>query len=411
MLKTILVLLLTMSVAGRGRLLAASSESVLWSFGGAGDGTEPFASLIEVGGHFYGTTAFGGANSAGAVFELTPPAASQTQWSETVVWSFGGIGDGAIPEAGLIEVHGKLYGTTNRGGVNDAGTVVELTPPAPGKTQWDESVLWSFGYGNDGQFPAAGLIEVKGKLYGTTVEGGPNRGLGSDGTVFELTPPALGETQWSETVLWDFGGVGDCESPLGLIEVGGKLYGIANSGGANYEGAVFELTPPLLGQPQWSESVLWSFGGVGDGAYPAAGLIEVGGHLFGTTTFGGTFGFVGGSAFELTPPAPGQTQWSEKVTWNFGGPGDGVSPYSGVIEVGNKLYGTAGGGTDGVGTVFELTPPVLGQTQWSESVLTSFNTTDGYGPAAGLIESGGRLYGTTVKGGVSGAGTVFEVVP
>ncbi len=417
---------------------AAVSESVLWSFGATSDdGTNPTANLIADGqGNLYGTTPDGGVNLGGTVFKLSPPTSQQKQWSERVLWSFGAGDDGSMPVAGLIaDQWGNLYGTTASGGANAlrAGTVFELSPPHAKQTQWSESVLWSFGASGDGQSPVAGLIADKwGNLYGTTELGGENGIVGEgqaesgDGTVFELSPPTGHRTQWTERVLWSFGASGDGVQPLAglLADKWGNLYGTTPIGGANVPGGtVFELSPPTGHQTQWSERVLWSFG-FGDGFQPDAGLIaDQRGNLYGTTLLGGSLD--NGAVFELGPPTGHQTQWNERVLWSFGASGDGEFPQSGLLgDSRGKLYGTTtGGGALGGGTAFELSPPVEQQTQWSEGVLWSFGASgDGAGPYAGLIadRSGNNLYGTTEYGGANhqtlppgyegpGEGTVFEL--
>ena len=101
-----------------------SAYSVLYSFeGGSGDREFPFAGLLNVKGTLYGTTYFGGATESGTVFEMTPSG------TETVLYSFkgGSSGDGTLPEAGLIDADGTLYGTTSVGGANDLGTVYATT--------------------------------------------------------------------------------------------------------------------------------------------------------------------------------------------------------------------------------------------------------------------------------------------
>ncbi len=396
-----------MGPAGRSQALAASGESVLWSFGGSDDGAYPYAGLINVRDALYGTTLDGGAYGGGAVFKLTPPKRGETEWSESVLWSFGGAGDGDVSYADLINVRGSLYGTTQIGGAHGQGVVFKLTPPARGETQWSESVLWSFGGSGDGRNPSAGLINLRGSLYGTTLNGGAN-GIGA---VFKLTPPKHGETEWSESVLWSFGGSGDGAGPFaGLINLRGSLYGTTHGGGANRSGVVFKLTPPSHGQTQWSENVLWSFGGSGDGAGPFAGLINLRGSLYGTTRNGGANSI--GALFKLTPPKRGETEWSESVLWSFGGGGDGKNPSAGLINLRGTLYGTTlNGGANGGGVVFKLTPPSHGQTQWSESVPWSFGGPVGDNPFAGLINVRGALYGTTYAGGAKGTGTVFKVSP
>jgi uncharacterized repeat protein (TIGR03803 family) len=62
------------------------------------------------------------------MFKLIPPAPGQTAWTESVLWSFGGVGDGANPNGGLVQVGGNLYGITELGGINGLGTVFEVSP-------------------------------------------------------------------------------------------------------------------------------------------------------------------------------------------------------------------------------------------------------------------------------------------
>jgi uncharacterized repeat protein (TIGR03803 family) len=265
------------------------------------------------------------------VFALNPKSGK-----EAVLWSFGSPGDGIYPSAGLIDVGGVLYGTTGAGGGNGGqigeGTVFALNPKT-GK----EAVVWSFGAFGDGEIPYAGLLDVSGVLYGTTVQGGAN-GLG---TVF-----ALNSQTGEESVLWSFGSVGDGTFPFaGLIDIGGVLYGSTSGGGSGGYGTVFALNSQTS-----KETVLWSFGNAGDGVSPQAGLIYIGGVLYGTTTGGGTHG--GGTVFSLNPK-----NGKEAVLWSFGSAGDGVSPQAGLIKVGRALYGTTGGGgAHGAGTVFSLAP-------------------------------------------------------
>jgi uncharacterized repeat protein (TIGR03803 family) len=278
-----------------------------------------------------------------------------------------------------------------------------------------ESVLWNFGAANDGAEPSASLIfDQRGNLYGTTDGGGTNRG----GTVFELSPPTGNQTQWSEHVLWNFGADKDGALPLaGLIfDLRGNLYGTTDEGGTNNKGTVFELSPPTGNQTQWSEHVLWNFGVDDDGAFPGASLIfDLRGNLYGTTNGGGTNG--DGTVFELSPPTGIQRQWRERVLWNFfGAPDDGAFPTAGLIfDLRGDLYSTTfEGGTNSDGTVFELSPPTGIQRQWRERVLWNFGAPDdGAFPRAGVIfDLRGNLYGTTDNGGTNNNdGTVFELSP
>ena len=375
---------------------AAAADNVLHSFKNDGtDGNYPYAGLIfDAAGNLYGTTSAGGTNSAGTVFELTP--AGGGTWTEKVLHNFGSGTDGKTPYAGLIfDAAGNLYGTTLAGGTNGAGTVFELTPAGGGT--WTEKVLWSFGNGTDGYSPSGSLIfDAAGNLYGTTQYGGTS----ISGTVFELTPAAGGT--WTEKVLWSFGsGADGAYPPDGLIfDAAGNLYGTAYHGGAHGYGTVFELTP--AGGGTWTEKVLWSFGNGMDGGYPESGLIfDAAGNLYGTTFSKGSDG--GGTVFELTPAAGGT--WTEQVLHNFGSGTDGAKPYAGlVLDAAGNLYGTTYlGGSYGGGTVFRLNAQ-------GETLLYSFSGTDGAKPYAGLVlDAGGNLYGTTQNGGTDGVGTAFEI--
>ena len=153
--------------------------------------------------------------------------------------------------------------------------------------------------------------------------------------------------------------------------------------------------------------MLYSFSGA-DGGGPVAGLIfDTAGNLYGTTEEGGAHG--AGIVFELTPNGDGS--WTESVLHSFNGT-DGSSPFAGVIfdQAGN-LYGTTGfGGASATGTVFKLTPNSNGS--WTESVLHSFKGKDGLQPVAGVIfDQAGDLYGTTPEGGAYDYGVVFKLAP
>jgi uncharacterized repeat protein (TIGR03803 family) len=158
-------------------------EKVLHNFGKPTDGYNPQAGLIDVGGRLYGTTQWGGSGNCqsgsgysgcGIVYGIN------TSGKEKVLYSFAGGRDGAHPVAGLIDVNGTLYGTTRDGGANGLGTVYSVSVSGA------EKVLYSFtGRKGDGANPVAGLINVKGTLYGTTFEGGTH---GGDGTIFALSP-------------------------------------------------------------------------------------------------------------------------------------------------------------------------------------------------------------------------------
>ncbi len=164
------------------------TEKVLHSFNYNGkDGASPYAGLIlDSAGNLYGTTEEGGTGTGcyqgcGTVFKLIP--GKNGAWTRKILHNFNLDGvDGVDPIGGLIfDKNGNLYGTTASGGANGVGTVYELTP---GNGKWTEKVLHAFN-GKDGAGPWAGLVMDKaGHLYGTTAEGGTHM----DGVVFEITP-------------------------------------------------------------------------------------------------------------------------------------------------------------------------------------------------------------------------------
>ena len=346
---------------------------------------------------------------------------------ETVLYSFSGGADGANPNAGvIIGSDGALYGTTVYGGTfgsGGAGVVYKLTLQGH---KWTRTLLHVFSSAPDGVNPFAGVIfGSDGALYGTTVFGG-NPG---NGTVYKLTPSAMGGTLWSETVLYSFTGGADGANPSNgslILDSSGALYGTTINGGSSGNGTVYKLAPPATGRTLWNKTVLYSFTAGADGRYGSSSLIfDSSGALYGTAAGGGNGS---GTVYKLTPPASG-TVWSltvlyafAAVTNNNGGP-DGAFPSAGplILDSNGALYGTtrAGGPCQGCGlgfgTVYKVTPPAVGAptgTPWTEAVIYNFaGASDGYGPNAGvLFDSSGALYGTTTNGG-AGWGTVFKLTP
>jgi uncharacterized repeat protein (TIGR03803 family) len=321
--------------------LDARKEQTLFSFNG-GDGNNPYSGiLVDASGHLYGTTFYGAKRDFGVVFELTPK--SGGGWAEKV------LADGLVhPEAGLTaDAAGHLYGTS-RGYCSDeycnVGFVFEVKHSG---NSWKESIIYQFTGSSDGATPEAGLIlDGSGNLYGTTTAGGY---FGGDcygtgcGTVFELTPNSGGV--WTETVLYSFTGGGEGGAPsTGLtLDASGNLYGTAG-GGAYRSGLVFELSPSNGG---WTEQVLYSFGQGSDGTNPSANLtLDKAGNIYGTTFFGGGQGTCDidgsnkfcGTVFELTPNSGGT--WTESLLYRFTGGSDGAEPRTQLVfDDSGNLYG------------------------------------------------------------------------
>jgi uncharacterized repeat protein (TIGR03803 family) len=368
----------------------ARRESVLYSFKGGSDGALPQTNLVDVGGTLYGETLRGGTSTAcnggcGTLFSVT------TSGVEKIVYAFQGGSDGGNPTNGLIGVRGNLFGTTTAGGTSNIGAVFRINPATGRKT-----IVHSFNGGSDGAYPDGGLIDRGGRLYGVTGEGGGPSTVCSAGcgTVFSVTPAG------AEAVVYAFQCCTYGYGPgYGLANVNGTFYGFTAGGGYFFNGTIFSLTPAGV------VNVLYSFLVQGDGPYyPAASFINVDGTLYGTSSGGSPYKV--GSVFSVTPSGTVTLLYSFKE-----GTGDGFYPQAGLIEVNGKLYGTtssggAFGGTFGYGTIFSVT------TAGAEKVVYSFRGgSDGAYPEAGLINVGGTLYGTTTGGGSPGSGTVFAWTP
>jgi len=362
--------------------------------------------------------------SLGALSVICCFVAAATGSTASLIYAFPGGDSGRNPEGQLIaDRAGNLYGTTEFGGIADNGTVFELSPPTVKGGKWTETVLYRFTGGSDGLAPNAGLVfDSSGNLYGTTFDGGNCHY--DCGVIFQLSPPKEHGGAWSETVLHAFGGPnsrdGGAPTSSLVIDKAGNLYGTAEFGGSvtctNFPGpcgVVFQLSPPALPGDPWTETVIHSFQGIPDGAFPFGPLnFDQQGNLYGTTTEGGTGSCTDGEGliigcgvtFEVSPEAGGA--WSETALYNFG-PSES-SPNGGLVfGPAGTLYGTADY------DVFRLIPPHAPGDPWTGQVLYQF--TEGI---SGTITSSslsfdprGNLYGTTSASGLSGYGTVYELSP
>jgi uncharacterized repeat protein (TIGR03803 family) len=362
-----------------------------YSFTGQ-DGSAPTATLTQDGaGNLYGTASSGGASGLGIVFKLS------TANQETVLHTFTGP-DGATPNGRLVlDGAGNLYGTTSAGGTSRLGTVFKIDASGA------ETVLHSFTGNPDGASPYAGLvIDGSGVLYGTTEAGGAS----NLGTVFSV------DSNGVEAVLHSFAGepTDGADPKAGItLDTAGNLYGTTFTGGSYGYGTVFKLDAAN------SETVLYHFSDLADGANPFGGLtIDANGVLYGTTEIGGKpsgngpiggpfldrpYGCCKGIVFSM-----GSSSFS--VLYTFTGGNDGGMPTADLVLSGGVLYGaTLGGGPANRGTAFSVTVATN-----SESVLHGFTgKADGGTPGAGLLlGSSGLFYGTTEGGGRYQHGTIFQ---
>lgn len=383
---------------------AASNETVLHAFGGS-DGASPTTPvLVDRAGNVYGTTRLGGAQNDGTVFKLSH---SSKGWKETVLYSFAGGKDGSQPWGGLVlDDAGNLFGTTVFGGTYDAGIAFELSLS---HGAWKKNSLRSFNNGSDGGYPVYGslVFDKKGNLYGTCQTGGKH-GLG---TIFELSPS---NGKWKETVLYNFTGGNDGYYPGYTLAFDrkGNLYGTTGGGGSNY-GIVYELSPHRNGK--WTYSVLYTIplNGWDQGAYIEAGVVlDQQGNIYGETAEGNPSG--NGVVFELTRNSDGTWSETVLHAFDLGdgsSPIGGLAFDKQGNLYGATQYGGSGGCVyPGCGVVFKLTPS---NGVWTESTAYPFKGgNDGSSPWAGVaLDSQGNVFGTTYTGGASQLGTVFEVKP
>jgi hypothetical protein len=283
---------------------------ILYSFQGSKDGYFPWGDLVfDKAGNLYGATQFGGGfgscdspfyQHCGTVFELSPPKTNGGKWKEKVLYSFKSGTDGANPNGGLtFDSKGAIYGTTSWGGsttncVNGGfvgcGTAFNLMLSGKSGGAWDEKVLHRFkGGAEDGAGPLGSLrFSNNGGLCGTTAGAGPK----GAGTVFELRSTGNPGRPWSETLLhaFDLGGEGGATPGGGVtFDSQGNVYGGNGSEGAYFSGTVYRLKPLPAQAEHWSYSVLYSFRGAPDAAFPTGPLVLGStGNIYGATRSGGS---------------------------------------------------------------------------------------------------------------------------
>ncbi len=259
------------------------SFKALAAFNNTGNGANPYAPpVLGADGNLYGTLPYGGTNNIGVIFKVTTNGSQSTLY--TFKTNFNNLG-GAGPFAPLVSGQdGNLYGVASGGGMNNQGTIFEIT------TNGAFTLLYSFGmvtndmgYALDGSTPYGGLVQGRdGYFYGMTYSGG----ISNVGTVFQFS------TNGTLTPLYSFTGNGvndDGASPVSqpLVEgADGVFYGTTSAGGTNNDGTVFQVTSA------GALTILFEFNNT-DGKNPYAGLsFGTDGNLYGTTVYGGTNGAV-----------------------------------------------------------------------------------------------------------------------
>lgn len=209
--------------------------SVIYRFGAVlYDGEEPFGPLtIDSLGNLYGTTVGGGNYGFGTVFRLAP---SGDTWMESILFNFTlDYGSSPFPVGVVFDAAGNLYGTTQYGGAYAVGTIYKLTPSVG---YWNRTILRTFTGGSDGAVPTGSLsIDSSGTLYGACNAGGTF----GHGNVYKIT---RANGKWRETPLHQFKGTdGSSPYPGVVLDAQGNIYGVTGIDGIYGYGVAFEITP------------------------------------------------------------------------------------------------------------------------------------------------------------------------
>ena len=270
----------------------------------------------------------------------------------------------------------------------------------------DNGTIFSLGLGG-GSFTVLNTFTQAGQ--GTTPEGGlvqardgnfygttNTGGNGGYGTLFQCVPGTGKLNILTQFTNGDPGG-----TPVGTLVEGadGFLYGTAEYGGSDNYGTVFRTNLSSSATITLAEIT----GGVA-GYYPQSDLIQAtDGNFYGTTEQGGTNNL--GTFFQVTPAGV------YTVIYSFTGGPDGSRPLRGVIQGRDgSFYGvTNQGGTYGGGAIYRID---YLNTTFLLTVLHDFYPIllDGSNPLSNLVQaSDGNFYGTTAGGGANGDGTIYEV--
>ena len=384
------------------RPVNAQTFTVLHNFAGGTDGSNPPDGLtINAAGNLNGTTSAGGLRvsgcedyegnyGCGTVFEMKPFGSA---WLFTPLYQFPGGSDFGNPGRGVVfGPDGALYGSAG-------SSIFRLTPPpsycSAWFCSWQSTVLDHLNGQPDADPPSSRLIfDSAGNMYGVSYFGG----VYNNGAIFQLTHGSGG---WTESVIHSFNVQGGFSEGLPegslVFDHAGNLYGTAdcNANLGCFYGAVWELQPSPSG---WNLTNLYQFRGT-DGYQPVGVISDRSGNLFGSSF--GAGGTYPGAVYELSPSNGGWT-YTMIHEFSLGDLANGL-----VMDSAGNLYGADY--EYGYGYIFKLTPSGSG---WIFTTLHTFSGPDGEFPQGQIvIDSHGNLFGTTLRGGSYGLGTVWEITP
>ncbi|HSH66138.1 MAG TPA: choice-of-anchor tandem repeat GloVer-containing protein [Bacteroidia bacterium] len=379
--------------------IANDAYKVKFDFDDAVSGSSPQSSLVQANdGKLYGTTEFGGMHGDGVLFQYDPETSTYTKKFEfnDADNSTGKYAIGALIQA----TNGMIYGMGYNGGIDNAGVVFKFDLATSGFNK-----EFDFHLANNGSTPVGALTRGKDEmLYGVTQFGG----MKNNGTLFKFDP-----TFGSYTKVYDFDLNVSGDAPTGslLLAGDGKLYGTTAYGGTNDKGVLFQFDPVTA-----IYSVKKEFDGP-SGSIPSGELIQTAdGKIYGMTREGGVKG--DGVLFQFDPVT---SNFNKKI--DFDDELRGSYPEGG-LTVGDdgKLYGvTSAGGINvtadvpnGCGVLFQYDP----LTNTYTKKIDFDGTANGSNPNGTLVKTAdGKLYGMTTTGGINntddtrGYGVLFQYDP
>ncbi len=342
--------------------------------------------VIDPSGNLFGTTASGGANGAGTIYEIAETAAGYATVPSTLAsFATPGESQGNL----FVDGTGNLLGTSSGGGAAGQGAIFELARTATGYAD-TPTILVSFS-GLDGTGPSGGLAaDGQGDLFGLTVGGG----LYGGGTLYEIVRTPTGYAT-APTVLVNFapgaGMSGETDTQL-VVDAAGNIFGTEPSGGNGGQGEVFELAKTAAGYAG-TPSIVADFA-ASSMAHPTARLYaDRSGDLFGMAQDGGD-GY--GAVYEV-PRIDGAYAASPMVS-GFGS----LGPFSllAVDPAGNAFI--AGIATNGTG-LLEFGPIYYAE-ELPQTTAAYPNLNAAHFDSL-TVAPGGHLIGTSFTGAPGGSPT------
>ncbi len=332
----------------------------------------PASSLVEINGKLWGTSQTGGSYSRGTIFYVDPDGSNLTKvhdFDET---------NGQTPRGDLIAAGGKIWGTTNSGGADNNGIIFSIDLNGANFT-----VVHEFDDTN-GKNPADNLTLSNGKLWGMTSSGGTsNRGV-----IFTLNTDGTNYTK-----VHDFDNTNG-SSPLGyLVESGGKLWGVTFNGGSQGRGIIFSIDTDGTNFTKHHDFTN------ADGSNPRGSMMASGDKLFGLVTSGGSFS--DGIIYRINNDGTNFTKIHDFDDTN------GKGPYGNLIEYNGLLWGmTRNGGSDSRGVIFSIKPD---GTEFTNHFDFQNDVTNGRYPEGDLVVINGSFVGMTIDEGFHGEGIIFTL--